>query len=206
MAVLSLTALGVAFSQLALPACSLLWYQPQEGDLIFQSLPRVRLVEAIEGSTGSPYSHCGIVARQGNAWVVIEAIGPVKETPLYAYIRRGRRSFFDVYRPRAEHQPLVPGFLAAARRYLGRPYDIHYEWDDMKIYCSELIWKAWREAGGGRLGEPQRLGALQWQPYEAVIREIEHGGLPLEREMITPRAVAEAPQVERVFRFRPPSE
>lgn len=38
-------------------------YQPLEGDVLFQSLPHSRLVNAIEGVTASPYSHCGMVAR-----------------------------------------------------------------------------------------------------------------------------------------------
>jgi hypothetical protein len=57
-------------------------YHWQEGNLLFQSLFRVPLVDAIEGSTGSPFSHCGILHRRADGWVVIEAIGPVKETPL----------------------------------------------------------------------------------------------------------------------------
>lgn len=177
-------------------------YQPQEGDLIFQSLPRGALVEAIEGCTGSPYSHCGIVMQREGRWVVLEAIGTVHETPLFSWIRRGRQSFFDVYRLKPEHQPRIAEMLAKARGYLGRPYDIHYELDDEKIYCSELIWKAWRDAGGSDLGTLEKLGAMNWQPHREVIVSIE-GRVPLEREMITPRAVAEAAQVEKVFSFRP---
>ncbi|MCX7414884.1 MAG: hypothetical protein NTY25_00090 [Planctomycetia bacterium] len=37
-------------------------YTPQDGDVIFQSLPYGPVVWAIEGVTKSPYSHCGIVA------------------------------------------------------------------------------------------------------------------------------------------------
>jgi hypothetical protein len=187
--------------QVAIPAAGWLGYHPREGDLIFQSLPRSDLVEAIEGSTGSPFSHCGIVARDHGRWVVIEAIGPVKETPLFSWIRRGRGAFFEVFRLRPECQLRVPAMVAAARGFQGRPYDIHYELDDEKIYCSELIWKAYRQAGGGELGTLATLGQLDWRPHEAVIRRIE-GGVPLDREMITPRAVAEAGQVERVFSFR----
>ena len=58
-------------------------YQPVEGDILFQSLPNpagLDLVDAIEGSTGSPYSHCGMVFQERGEWQVIEAIGPVKIT------------------------------------------------------------------------------------------------------------------------------
>ena len=65
-------------------------YTPQEGDVAFQSLPHNPLIDTIEGSTGSPYSHCGIVHQAGAEWKVIEAIGPVKETSLTAWEMQGR--------------------------------------------------------------------------------------------------------------------
>jgi hypothetical protein len=187
--------------QIGIPAIGWMRYEPLEGDLIFQSLPRNPLVDTIEGSTGSPYSHCGILTRKDGRWVVLEAIGPVRETPLFSWIRRGRGSFFEVYRLKPEFQPTVPAMVARAREFLGLPYDINYELDDEKIYCSELIWKACRHAGGGDLGVLVKLGQLNWRPYERVIRQIE-GSLPLEREMITPRALAEAGQVDLVLSFR----
>ena len=195
--------LVVVIIHLGIPACGVVLYQPREGDLIFQSLPRTPLVNTIEGSTGSPYSHCGIIVRKNGEWVVLEAIGPVRETSMFSWIRRGRRSFFEVYRLKPEFQQRIPEMVAAGRRFLGRPYDIRYRLDDEKIYCSELIWKAYREAGGGEMGSLTKFGDLGWQPYESVILQIE-GRVPLERDMITPCALAGAPQLEKIFSFRPP--
>jgi hypothetical protein len=90
--------------------------------------------------------------------------------------------------------------VAEAERFLGKPYDIHYEFDDAKIYCSELIFKGFKAATGEDLGRVRKLGDLKWQPYEAVIRQIENGGLPLERPMITPRDMSEAGQLELVMK------
>lgn len=177
-------------------------YAPQDGDFIFQSLPRNPLIVAIEGSTDSPFSHCGIVVNRSGKWMVLEAIGPVKETPLSAWIGRGRDNAYVAYRLKPPLQGQIPSIIAAAEKYEGRPYDIHYEMDDAKIYCSELLWKATRDATGVKLGRVQKLGELNWKPHEAVMREIENGGLPLEREMITPRAVTEDPRLQEVHRFR----
>lgn len=196
-------------------------YEPVEGDLIFQSLPRTPLVEAIEGSSGSPFSHCGIVRRSataadsagkssktggnsstGRSWLVLEAIGPVKETPLAEWVSQGRGQGFAVFRLKQPWQGKIPAFLKAAETYKGRPYDIHYDMDDERIYCSELLWKAFRLASGEELGQPQPLKELNWKPYVEIIRRIENGNVPLERHMITPRAVSEAVQVEKVFAGR----
>jgi hypothetical protein len=166
-------------------------YQPQNGDFLFQSLPHNPLIDAIEGSTGSPYSHCGIVVNRNGVWMVIEAIGPVKETFLLRWIGQGRDGATKVNR-----------VIEAAERYKGRPYDLRYDMDDTKIYCSELLWKATRDATGIELGKLQRLGDLNWQPHEQVIRQLENGQLPLDRQMITPRAVAEDARLKQVFRQR----
>ncbi len=173
-------------------------YAVQEGDLLFQPLPHGALVDAIEGVSFSIYSHCGIVERKDGAWYVLEAIGPVKETPLDDWIRRGRGGYFDAFRLKPELQPQIPAILAAARTYLGRPYDKHYAFDDERIYCSELLFKAAKTATGVALGKVQRLGELNWEPHEAFIRSIE-GYVPKDREMITPQALSEAKELTLVY-------
>lgn len=64
------------------------------------------------------------------------------------------------------------------------------------------MWKAVRDATGVKLGAIRKLGDLNWQPHERVIRQIEDGALPLERKMITPRSLSEAAELQEVFRFR----
>lgn len=174
-------------------------YQPAEGDVVFQSLPHNPLIDAIEGATASPFSHCGILHRTSGGWVVIEAIGPVRETPLADWIAQGRGKHYTAFRLDARYGGKIPAFIQAAQSYEGRPYDIHYDLDDAAIYCSELIYKAFQRATGERLGQLQKLGDLQWQPHAAVIRQIEGGPVPVERPMITPRSLSEATQLTQVF-------
>lgn len=173
---------------------------PEEGLVVFQSLPRSPLVDAIEGATHSLYSHCGIVhMTAAGEWVVIEAIGPVKETPLEEWIGQARDRRVAAFRVREPFRPSIPKFIAAAQTYEGRPYDIHYRFDDEAIYCSELVFKAFRTATGQDLGHVQALGELDWGRYVPVIQQIEQGRIPVERLMVTPRAVSEAAQLEKVF-------
>jgi hypothetical protein len=161
-------ALGVA-------GCSLLakvpkGYEPREGDVVFQSLPRLDLIVMIEGATHSPYSHCGVVAKEDGRWVVIEALDPVTATPLGMFAARGRDGLFDVYRPKAKYDPKLPAFIDAARARLGRAYDFRFRMDDEKIYCSELVYKAFQTATGEPLGRLVKVSDLDWKPYEATIR------------------------------------
>lgn len=173
-------------------------YQPKEGDLYFQSLPRNAVVNAIEGASESPYSHCGILVRKVDEWFVLEAIGPVMETPLAKWIKQARDKHYNVFRLEAEHKGKIPAFIKAARKYMGRPYDIRYRMDDEKIYCSELIFKGYRDATGESLGKLVKFGDLKWVRHTPVILAIE-GSIPLNRIMITPRHLSEAKQLEKVF-------
>ncbi|WP_035607241.1 YiiX/YebB-like N1pC/P60 family cysteine hydrolase [Haloferula sp. BvORR071] len=196
----------LALLALALPACSgnrPTAYQPMEGDILFQSLPNepgMDLVDAIEGSTGSPYSHCGMVFKDGGDWKVIEAIGPVKETALDDYTSRGREQKFWAYRLDDSTRKHVPAALSAMRKDLGKPYDPRYRFDSEAIYCSELIFRGWKAATGEELGNVVKLGELDWQRYKPVIEAIEgQGNLPLDREMITPRDLAKAKELKQVY-------
>lgn len=200
----AIAALLLALSSCGIPGKSArATYQPVEGDILFQSLPNppgLDLVDAIEGSTGSPYSHCGMVFQEDGSWQVIEAIGPVKITPLDDYIARGRGKQVWAYRLDETSRKKVPAALTAMKKDLGKHYDPRYRFDDEAIYCSELIWRGWKAATGKELGTTVTLGSLNWQPYQAVIEAIEGpGNLPLDRKMITPRDLAKAKELRRVF-------
>jgi hypothetical protein len=201
---------GFAFLVISLAACDMplprvaqiprdARYSPREGDILFQSLPDNPLAAAIVGVSSSPLSHCGVVAKIENGWVVLEAIGPVQETPLDKWIARGRSSYFVAFRILPPYDAAIPRFLSSARSYLGRPYDNLYELDDEKIYCSELIYKAFEAATGKPLGEAKPLGELNWKPHQEFIKEVTGGKLPLERIIITPVALSEAPELQKIY-------
>jgi hypothetical protein len=175
-------------------------YLPQTGDLVFQSLPHNEVIDAIEGASGSPFSHCGIVVDVDGDWKVLEAVGRVKETPLAEWIAQGRERKLAVHRLKPKFRRHIPKMIEGARRFLGNPYDIQYELDDAKIYCSELIYKGWLYATNEPLGKLVKLRDLRWQPHESIIRRIA-GGLPLDRPMITPRDLAAAPELDPIMAF-----
>lgn len=175
-------------------------YEPREGDVVFQSLPRGDLVDAIEGITRSPFSHCGVVMKNADGrWVVHEAIGVVRETPLYLWVVRGRGGRLDAWRWREMGGRSPLALKAGLEKYSGRNYDYRYAPGDDEIYCSELVFKAYRDAYGAELGEWETLGDLNWRPFEAFIREMEGGPLPLERPMITPVGVTRSAALEKVY-------
>lgn len=172
----------------------------REGDVLFQAVPHNMLADTIQTCTKSEYTHCGVLARAHGEWVVIEGIPPVsKETPYAKFAARSRDGKVHAYRLKAPYRASVPAFVAALRKREGVPYDARFRMDDEKLYCSELIWKAWTAAGGKEpLGKPVKLKDMDWKPREKEIRVLEGGPPPLEREIISPVAVSAAEQLEKV--------
>lgn len=171
----------------------------QEGDVLMQSLPHSELVDAIESASQSPWSHCGILVRRDGHWQVAQALGNVHYTPLIEYLIQDRDLRVASYRVQGitgeQRAQLQPGI----GKLLGKPYDINYEPDDRKIYCSELVWKVYDRELGIHWGAWEAFGALNWQPVEAFVRTVERGKLPLDRMMITPVGLTRTDRVVQVF-------
>jgi len=175
-------------------------YIPKSGDLIFQSSPHNDLVDAIEGATESKYSHAGIVIQVRNKWIVREALHEgVCDTPLQEFVDRGRDDSISVFRVKKQYEKYLPLFIEKSASYLGRPYDIHYLPDDEHLYCSELVYKSFKDASGITLGKLQRFGDLKWGKYKVFIEKVEGGAIPTDRLVITPVAITKAKQLKQVY-------
>jgi hypothetical protein len=142
------------------------------------------------------------VSNQNGNWLVYEALDGVEATPLKEFIFRGRNHGFAVFRLKPAHQDHVSKTVENVRSYLGRPYDARYRMDDEKIYCTELIFKAYQDASGEQLGKLVCLSDLNWRPFQDTIQHFEGGPVPLDREMTTPKDMAHASQLQPVFSYR----
>ena len=134
----------------------------RDGDIIFQT-SRSAQSAAIQKATHSPYSHMGLVLHRDGKPYVLEAIGPVKYTPLAEWIKRGVAGKCIVKRLRDEHAitpEAVEKLRTAARVFEGKAYDLAFGWSDERIYCSELVWKLYDRALGIDIGELQPLRTL----------------------------------------------
>lgn len=171
----------------------------QEGDILFQSLPYGDLVEAIEGISESEWSHCGVLVREKGHWMVAEAIGEVRLTPLRQWVQRGRGSKVVSYRLNSPPLNLASLLRPPLEPLLGRPNDFRYAPGDDEVYCSELVHLLYLRGAGIPLGTWQELGSLNWKPHENFIREMEDGALPLERPMVTPVSLTHDAKLKRMW-------
>lgn len=147
------------------------------GDLVFQDLACGRRCDLIRAITDSPYSHVGIVVDDDGDRRVWEAYEGVSAVPLADWVRRGMGRRVAVYRPVED----APGLERALRAYAGRPYDGFYRWDDERIYCSELIAKAY-----ARLGRPFEPHPVELGAFRDEIERLSGGRLTDGTPMVTP--------------------
>lgn len=156
------------------------------GDLVFQDLACGLRCDLIRAVTSSPYSHVGIVLEENGERVVWEALGPVGPTPLAEWIERGRGQRVAVYRPRAPLLADLNAVAAEVRRMRGLPYDGDYQWDDDRIYCSELVAKAFERASGRVWFSPRPLGPGSFGPHRATIHRMSRGRLTETTPLVAP--------------------
>lgn len=132
----------------------------REGDIIFHASTSSQSA-LIRLLTRSPYTHCGLVMRHKGRWLVLEAVQPVKLTPLAAWTARGAGGHYVLKRLKNADAALTPDVLERMRRLglgmLGRAYDRQFRWSDAKLYCSELVWKLYRRGAGITLCKPQHF-------------------------------------------------
>lgn len=158
------------------------------GDVVFQT-SRSRQSIPIQRATNSPWSHVGVVERTAKGIFVIEAIQPVSRTPWEKWRKRGEGGRVRAMRAPALDAAKAGKVVAAAKRYLGRPYDRFFRWDDGTLYCSELVVKAFAKGAGLELGKRQSLGELAIEGLEATLRQ-RFGAVPRDLVLITPASIA----------------
>lgn len=165
--------------------------QFQNGDLIFHT-SKSNQSQAIQIVTNSKYSHMGIIYKEGNEYYVYEAVQPVKLTRLKNWINRGENGTYVVKRLKNSSQLLTKEGLEkmkwVGQKYLGKDYDLRFEWSDDKIYCSELVWKIYKEALNIEIGTLEQMKDFDLS-NKAVQRKVEErygGKVPINEWVITP--------------------
>ncbi len=171
----------------------------EAGDVVFETSSSSQSA-GIQWATRSRWSHVGIVEVTGEGTSVIEALGKVSRTPWKAWSRRARRNGgFIVLRPRGLSAGQREAAVEQARSLLGRCYDPRFGWGDDRIYCSELVVKAYERGAGVSLGRRERLGDLRLFGIEGAIEKRWGGPAPRNLVLVTPASIAEDARLDRVY-------
>jgi len=190
----------LVIAALALVSVQALAYQPRTGDIVFHTSTSAQSA-AIQAATHSVYSHVGVVVHEKGHPMVLEAVEPVKLTPLQKWLDRGQGGRYVIKRMK---QGLAAATLARmeqdARRFLGKPYDLTFEWSDDRIYCSELVWKLFKASAGVELAPLTTLRTfdLTVPVVKAKLKERYANNIPLDEPVVPPSALFDSDLLETV--------
>ncbi|XBS43544.1 YiiX family permuted papain-like enzyme [Cellulophaga lytica] len=163
----------------------------QNGDIIFQT-SKSSQSKAIQLATNSKYSHMGIIYENDEKYFVYEAIQPVKLTPLKKWINRGENGHYVVKRIKNSENILTDRIINEMKvygeKFKGKSYDIYFEWSDDKIYCSELVWKIYKEVTDIEIGKLEHLSDfdLSHEIVQNKMKERYGENVPMNEKVISP--------------------
>lgn len=175
----------------------------KDGDIIFQTSESSQC-EAVRIATRSKFSHCGIIFTKDNEKFVLEAVQPVKITPLQQWIQHGRDNCYMIKRVKdtllLNNQKRTAMRLEGTKQ-LNKDYDLYFEWNDDKIYCSELVWKIYQRGANITLCKEEYLQSFNLKdPKVTAILEQRYGkNIPLREKVVAPSQLAASTLLETVF-------
>lgn len=176
----------------------------KDGDIVFQTSTSSQSV-AVQRATGSRYSHMGMVVLRKGKPYVLEASATVRYTPLADWIAHGVGGHVVAKRLHDADTRLTPAALgrlrAAGDALAGRPYDRAFGWSDDRVYCSELVWKAYERGLGVRIGTLQKIRDFNLADpvVRAAMRQRYGRDVPLDETVISPVAMFDSPLLDTVM-------
>lgn len=175
----------------------------RDGDIIFHKSgsSQSRLISKV---TGSEYTHMGILFYDKGQLFVYEAVGPVKSTPFKEWTARGEGGRYIVKRLRDADRLLTSENVTKLRKaglvYRGKPYDLRFRFSNDEIYCSELVYKMYKDALGIELGDLGRFSDFDLTDPEVKkeLRRRYKGDYSLTEPIITPESMYRSPLLKTV--------
>ncbi|MDZ4832659.1 MAG: YiiX/YebB-like N1pC/P60 family cysteine hydrolase [Candidatus Melainabacteria bacterium] len=167
----------------------------RDGDIIFCSNGSFDEGKAIQLVSKSPLTHCGVLFKEGDDWVVYEAVQPVKKTPLKDFHKTDNGETYAVRRLKNADEVLTKDNLdklqSSLKKNVDKDYDHLFGWGNDKMYCSELVWKAYYESTKLKVGKIQMVGDFDLKdPLVSKLVEARYGkNVPVTEPTVTPGAV-----------------
>jgi len=177
----------------------------KSGDIIFQ-VSTSSQAKAVAIASSSMITHVGIISVKNNKVTVIEAVEPVREISIEEFKKHG--SFWGISRLKTEPKTKnwASKVINAARRMKGKHYDLLFKWNSDKIYCSELVWKAFKTGAGIELVTPQRFKDLNLSSpaVKSLIKSrLGNKEVDLNEQIVTPGHLHDSDLLENIYGFLP---
>jgi len=172
----------------------------RDGDIIFHT-SKSNQSQMLQVATNSELTHVGIIFFRNGLPYVFEAVQPVKITRLENFIARGVDGKYKIvrYKDGLTKEQINLG-IAYSKRQLGKNYDIKFQWSDKKMYCSELVWKIYKEMGIN-LCDPKTFSNYNISSPEVqkAIKQRYGTTFNMDEQVVAPVDIYESSLVETVF-------
>lgn len=164
-------------SQRALSASKL-----KEGDIVFQT-SKSSQSKYIILATRSQWSHCGVIIERPDGLYVLEAISTVSLTPYQQWVERGKGKHVSM--KRYTEEPVKIKFS----KYLGKPYDLAFKFNNGKWYCSELVYDIYKRQLGVELCKPRPVSDYVISGLDKVLSK---RGIDKDQLVVAPKDLYES--------------
>jgi uncharacterized protein YycO len=175
----------------------------QNGDMILQTNTSGQGL-AIQLATNSKYTHIGVLFKENNEWMVYEAVQPVQKVTLSEFILRGENSQYTILRLKNDSLVKLDHVTQKMKNYLlkqiDKDYDWVFNWSEEEMYCSELVYKAYLNAGI-KISDTKLLKdyKLSHPIVQAQLKERYGNNIPLNDTMVAPSDIANGNRLKVVF-------
>ena len=166
----------------------------REGDVIFQT-SKSQQSPLIQIGTRSKITHCGIIVMRGGKPYVLETLKTLVLTPLDKFIARGEDRKYWIKRSSKENIKIKYA------KYLGKPYDLSFKFDNGRFYCSELVYDIYQKQLGIELAEPRQVKdylILFTDRLPKLRRSMKRRGISKEQYAIAPVDIFNSDYLESV--------
>jgi hypothetical protein len=134
-------------------------------------------------------------------WMVLEAVQPVRVVPVKEWIAQGTDGEYS--KKRLKDKDILTTEVANqmwknGSAFIGKNYDIFFDWSDDRLYCSELVYKIYQRGAGIELGTMKKLKEYNLKSKEVQDQlKLRYGAdIPLNHKMISPQDIFESDLLE----------
>jgi hypothetical protein len=162
----------------------------KNGDIIFiQSTSGQG--KAIQLATKSKFTHVGIIFIENGQAMVYHAVEPVSKNTMEEFLAMSNDGQYQIRSLKDQSvltKEVVDKMHSEARADLGKHYDIYFNWSDKELYCSEFVWKLYKNAVGLDVGKlrPLKDFDLSHPVVKAKLKQRYGDNIPLNENMISP--------------------
>ena len=175
----------------------------REGDIVFQTT-NTTSGKAIRLATHSRYCHVGIVVNKDGKLMVLEAVQPVRYVEIEQWISNGEHGKYAQKRLKGNDSLLSnevrQKMHSIGDDWAGKNYDLNFDWDDKELYCSELVWKLYKNAAGIEVGHLKKFKDYDFSNalVKRMLKKRYGNHIPMDETIIAPEDIYLSAKLETI--------